>query len=188
MNYTNKHPFNIALLSALFLFLSCTGNNKQQNATTPAENAPKIANEAAVDSQTIETTAQENHPLTDANTVVETTTEKETDDDDRTYYFKDLAEMDQTPTMKGNPKEYFRKNNKFKDWDADDPKKVLLEYIVEKNGTASNIEIKKSSGNKELDDEAFRLIKEAVYLPGTNLDGKPIRCGNTMIYVFFPPQ
>ena len=182
-----KSTVPIALLFVLMLFFSCIGENKQEKTAASTKKASDAANEAVVSSKLDDATAQENQNLANASIVTDTTTE-EADDDNRIYYFEDLIEMKETPTIKGNPKEYFRKNNKFKDWDANDPKKVLLEYIVEKNGTASNIEIKKSSGNKELDDEALRLIKEAVYLPGTNLDGEPIRCGNTVIYVFFPPQ
>lgn len=111
-------------------------------------------------------------------------------DDDKLYGWDDVmnGKLKETPIMNGVPKEYFRKNNKYKDWDANNPKQVLLEYIVEKNGTASNVEVKKSSGIKKLDDEALRLIKEAKYLPGTNQKGELVRCGNTVITVYFPTK
>lgn len=116
------------------------------------------------------------------------TTSKENTEDDRIYYFEDLMEINETPIFKGNPKEYFRNNNKYKDWNINDSKEVTLEYVVEKNGKASNIEIRKSSGNTDLDKEATRLIEEVMHLPGTDMKGEPIRCGNMMITVYFPPQ
>lgn len=113
---------------------------------------------------------------------------KEQSDNDRIYYFKDLKEIKETPVFKETPTQYFRNNNRYKDWNINDKKEVVLEYIVEKDGTASNIKIRKSSNNTDLDEEAIRLIKEAKHLPGTNLQGEYIRCGNTIITVFFPPK
>lgn len=113
---------------------------------------------------------------------------KEKADDDRIYYWKDMEkDIKETPTLP-NAKEYFSNNNKYKDWSTNDKREIDLEYIVEKNGKASNIEIRKSSGNTDLDNEAIRLIKEVTHLPGTNMKGEPIRCGNTMITVYFPPK
>lgn len=155
-------------LSSLLLFVSCTGKTKQPKEETLWDDSAIVNNSAHA-------------------TKAEITEKKDTVDNDRIYYFEDLQEIKETPRLAG-PKEYFRKNNKFKDWDANDPKQVFLEYIVEKNGTASNVEIKESSGIKKLDDEALRLIKEAEYLPGTNHKGEPIRCGNMMNHVFFPPK
>lgn len=120
------------------------------------------------------------------NEIVSESTQEEVDND-RIYYWKDLTEMKETPTLP-NAMKYFRNNNKYKDWDANNKKEVGLEYIVEKNGKASHIEIKKSSGIDDLDNEAVRLITEATHLYGTNMKGEPIRCGNTVITVFFPPK
>ena len=106
-------------------------------------------------------------------------------DDDEIYM--DLNDIKETPTLP-NAKEYFRNNNKYKDWDIKNKKEVVLRYVVEKNGKASNIQVRKSSGNDNLDNEAVRLIEEATFLNGTNLEGNPIRCGNNAIIVFFPPQ
>lgn len=106
---------------------------------------------------------------------------------DRIYYFKDLHEMKETPIL-NDANQYFRNNNRYKDWDINDKREVVLEYIVEKDGTTSNIIIKKSSNNEDLDKEAVRLIKKAKHLPGTNLKGEYIRCGNTIITIYFPPK
>lgn len=113
---------------------------------------------------------------------------KEQGNNDKVYYFKDLKEIKETPVFKEAPMQYFRNNNRYKDWSIEDKREVVLEYIVEKDGSTSDIIIKKSSNNKELDEEAVRLIKEAQHLPGTSLKGEYIRCGNTIITVFFPPK
>ena len=113
--------------------------------------------------------------------------EQSNSDNDRIYYFSQLKEIKETPTLK-EAKQYFRNNNRYKDWDINDKREVVLEFVVEKDGIASNIKIHKSSNNTDLDREAIRLIKEAEYSPGTNLQGEYIRCGNTIITVFFPPK
>lgn len=52
---------------------------------------------------------------------------------------------------------------------------VRIEFVVEKDGTMSNIAILKSSGNKTFDNEAFRVInKMPIWQPGM-MEGKVIR-------------
>ena len=80
---------------------------------------------------------------------------------------------------------YLRQNNKFKDWDKNNSKKVYLQGVVEINGTISNVRIIRSSDVKELDDEALRLIKSAKYIPGKDKTGKNIRSKYT-VEVPFP--
>ena len=70
---------------------------------------------------------------------------------------------------------YFRQNNKFKDWDKNNPKKTYIQGIVEKDGTIRDTRIIRSSKIKELDDEAIRLIKSAKYTPGKNKKGEAVR-------------
>ena len=158
----------IIALASLFILASCTHKTNQ-----PKEEA--LWDETNSKVEHASTTISENTVLEGDTTI---------------YGWKELMEgkIKETPILGVNPKEYFRENNKFKDWDATNPKQVFLEYVVEKDGTASNIKIKESSGNSELDNEAVRLIKEAAHLPGTNHKGEPIRCGNSMIYVYFPPK
>lgn len=115
MSYIKKHPFNIALLSALFLLLSCAGNNKQQAIATSAENGSEIVEETVIGSQTVEAAAEENQNVPKTVAKTETATEKVTDngDNDRIYYFKDLKEMGQTSIMKGNPQRVFQKEQQI---------------------------------------------------------------------------
>ena len=80
------------------------------------------------------------------------------------YYTADIVDY----------KEYLLKNNKFKDWDKD-KKVVILQGVAEKNGTITDLEILRSSGIKELDEEAFRLGTEAKAIPAMDGDRKIIR-------------
>ena len=91
------------------------------------------------------------------------------------------------PLLKGGL-DYFRKNNRYNDWDSKNPKETLIEYVVEKNGKASHVSIKESSGNAELDQEAIRLIKEAEYTVAKLKNGKEARAGGMMINVTFPTK
>ena len=111
------------------------------------------------------------------------------EDDDKTYGLEDsrLNLVRTTPVL-DKAKQYFKENNKYKDWNPQDEKKVLIEYIVEKTGKTTDVTVKQSCGVEELDNEALRLIREAVMVPGTNLKGKPVRMKDFWIPVFFPPQ
>jgi TonB family C-terminal domain len=80
--------------------------------------------------------------------------------------------------------DYFRQNNKFKDWDKNNPKKVYLQGVVEINGTINNVRIVRASNVKELDDESLRLIKSAKYSPGKNDTGEDVRSKFSIIVSF----
>lgn len=83
---------------------------------------------------------------------------------------------------------YFRKNNKYKDWDKNDKKKIVVRAIIEKDSTASNIQImSKDSEHPELKDEAIRLIQDAKILPALNENGEVVR-SKWVIIINFPPQ
>ena len=60
---------------------------------------------------------------------------------------------------------YFLKNNKYKDWKETDKTFVALQGIVEKDGTITGVNVRKSSDITVLDEEAARLIKSAKYIP-----------------------
>jgi TonB family protein len=70
---------------------------------------------------------------------------------------------------------YFRQNNKFKDWDKNDKKIVFIQGVVEKNGTITNVMVKRSSGVTKLDEESLRLIKSVKYSPGKDANGQDVR-------------
>lgn len=115
-------------------------------------------------------------------------TSSSSSDEDRVYgvKFDDLKEI-KTGYPKGDFKEYFRTNNRYKDWDVNDQKEIMMVFIVEKDGSTSSVEVGKSSGVEKLDQEAIRLIQNLTFDPAINLKGKPVRSKYTMP-VYFPPQ
>ena len=103
-----------------------------------------------------------------------------TEEDDPNRIYTGFGVFSHIPLLKGGL-DYFRKNNRYNDWDSKNPKETLIEYVVEKNGKASHVSIKESSGNAELDQEAIRLIKEAEYTVAKLKNGKEARAGGMMI-------
>ena len=110
-----------------------------------------------------------------------------TEEDDSNRIYTGFGVFSHIPLLKGGL-DYFRKNNRYNDWDSKNPKETLIEYVVEKNGKASHVSIKESSGNAELDQEAIRLIKEAEYTVAKLINGKEARAGGMMINVTFPTK
>lgn len=110
-----------------------------------------------------------------------------TEEDDPNRIYTGFGIFSHIPLLKGGL-DYFRKNNRYNDWDSKNPKETLIEYVVEKNGKASHVSIKESSGNAELDQEAIRLIKEAEYTVAKLKNGKEARAGGMMINVTFPTK
>lgn len=110
-----------------------------------------------------------------------------TEEDDPNRIYTGFGVFSHIPLLKGGL-DYFRKNNRYNDWDSKNPKETLIEYVVEKNGKTSHVSIKESSGNAELDQEAIRLIKEAEYTVAKLKNGKEARAGGMMINVTFPTK
>lgn len=62
--------------------------------------------------------------------------------------------------------------------------RTIISFIVERDGTLSNIEIIRSSSHKELDDEALRIVKKMPkWIPGRQR-GKAVRVRFTMPVAF----
>lgn len=111
-----------------------------------------------------------------------------TTQEDTTIYYLDSRNVHNTPYM-ANPKKYFRDNNKYKDWDKNDKKHVLISFVSEKDGSTSHVKVKKSCGIEKLDNEALRLIENLKYEePAIDIKGTPVRAGDMIILVYFPPQ
>lgn len=72
--------------------------------------------------------------------------------------YTDISDIYSTPYIE-DPKAYFRENNKYKDWNKKDKRKVLVSFVSEKDGSTSHVQIKKSSDIEKLDNEALRLVK-----------------------------
>ncbi len=109
-------------------------------------------------------------------TVTSDSTEQE--NQDLPYYTATLATW----------KSYFPAHNKYKDWDSKNAKQVLIGANIDKYGKPHDVKIIKSSGIKELDEEAIRLIQEAPIVPAKNKDGENVEQTNWGIPVYFPPK
>lgn len=81
---------------------------------------------------------------------------------------------------------YFLKNNKYKEWKETDKTFVALQGIVEKDGTITGVNVRKSSDITVLDEEAVRLIKSAKYIPA-KYKNKNVRSKFTIL-VHFPAR
>ena len=135
--------------------------------------------------KTVDTKKKEKEEVSLKRTGKKEETITEVDDPNRIY--TGFGVFSHIPLLKGGL-DYFRKNNRYNDWDSKNPKETLIEYVVEKNGKASHVSIKESSGNAELDQEAIRLIKEAEYTVAKLKNGKEARAGGMMINVTFPTK
>ena len=135
--------------------------------------------------KTVDTIKKEKEEVSLKRTGIKEETITEEDDPNRIY--TGFGVFSHIPLLKGGL-DYFRKNNRYNDWDSKNPKETLIEYVVEKNGKASHVSIKESSGNAELDQEAIRLIKEAEYTVAKLKNGKEARAGGMMINVTFPTK
>jgi TonB family protein len=122
-----------------------------------------------------------------SHTIKTTGTQIHEDEDEKTYGIEDLRSLKTTAYL-DKFQAYFIENNKYKDWSAQDGKKVLVRCIVEKNGQTTDVTISQSCGVEELDNEALRLIREAQMVPATNLKGNHVRMRDFVIPVSFPPQ
>lgn len=99
---------------------------------------------------------------------------------------------------------YFRANNRYKDWDTEKGKRIMVQAISEKDGTATDAQVRYgwdynpqtgsmknkkegTCGVKELDEEALRLIREAKFLPGRSEEGTLVR-SKFIIVIDFPSK
>lgn len=94
-------------------------------------------------------------------------------DDNRTY---DMSEVSQVPMFHGGDQAMYawlRSNNQLLDDDTAHGK-VVVSFIVEKNGTISEVKIVRGR-NAKLDSEAARLVNSMPsWTPGSNA-GSPVR-------------
>ena len=91
------------------------------------------------------------------------------------------------PPYIGNWQEYYRSNNRFKDWKGKEVV-TIVGAVIERDGTLRNLRIIRSCGHDELDREAIRLVEEADITPATNEAKQPVRCTNFAAPVYFPPR
>jgi len=105
---------------------------------------------------------------------------------------EEVVDMPYATASLVNWKEYFRKNNKYKDRDPKNSKRVIVQAIVEKDGSTTDVKILRECDEDLLNKEAFRLIQDAKAIgaqiePGKDAYGNPVRSKWT-IFVEFPPK
>ncbi|MDZ4665435.1 MAG: energy transducer TonB [Bacteroidota bacterium] len=54
--------------------------------------------------------------------------------------------------------------------------KVFLKFVIDEEGTITNLEILKSTGNKELDQEAINVVNAMPSWKPAMMTGKPVKC------------
>lgn len=132
--------------------------------------------------------ADEGFEMMDATYSIQPIANEETDDDDPDKIYSGFGIFSKFPESKEDYVEYLRKNNKYKDWDKNDPRETQIVFVVEKDGRASNVKVQDSSGIEELDKEAIRLVSGLEYTVGKLKNGKEVRTGNMMCVISFPPK
>ncbi|PXV58872.1 hypothetical protein CLV62_14219 [Dysgonomonas alginatilytica] len=170
----------VTLCFVLSLFLiSCNSNSSKQ--TLSSEN---ISDDVTKENNETNDFVELNHPKKNAATVYEKKAPQSTTlDNDTTVY-----EMPATTAALESAVDYFRANNRYKDWDKKNKKTVLIKGITEKNGSISNVKIfRDGSGIHELDSEAIRLIKQAKLTPARNEKNEIVR-SFWMIAIHFPAE
>ncbi|HTL80205.1 MAG TPA: energy transducer TonB [Bacteroidia bacterium] len=81
------------------------------------------------------------------------------------------------PSAPYNFNQYLSSNIKYPQdaLDAGIQGNVYIGFVVEKDGSISNVEIRKSSGNKSLDAEAVRVISSMPYWNAGQVNGRYVR-------------
>lgn len=171
----------ILLLSVLFLLLfSCNSNSSKQVLSSSEETSDSLIKE-----NNRMNDAEESDHSEKSKTLVsdKAISQKITQDNDTIIY-----EAPMVSAALENAIDYFRTNNKYKNWNKNDEKLVILKCIAEKNGSISNVRIlRDGSGNSDLDNEAIRLIKQAKLTPARDAKDVAVRSLWT-IAVHFPPE
>lgn len=171
----------ILLFSVLqLIFISCNSNNSKQ-VLSSSEDTP---DSLIVENNRINDSVESGHPEKSTTLVSDKTgTQTIMQDNDTTIY-----EIPATTAVLENAIEYFRANNKYKNWRQNDKRFVILKCITEKDASISNIGVLRGgSGNSDLDNEAIRLIKQAKLIPAKNEKNEVIR-SFWMTVIHFPPE
>ena len=171
------------LIIAALLLCSCGGGNRQQ--TTSENETTTVETVEIVPFDKVEYFST--HEVENENAVVAESAENVVIVSDDERIITDIHEIAVTASL-DNYLEYFRQNNRFSDWDANDARQVLIRAVINRDGTSSYVGVMSSSGIEKLDNEAIRLIQEGSFTPGRNAEGEIIRMGGFGIPVFFPPR
>lgn len=66
--------------------------------------------------------------------------------------------------------------------------KVLVQFVVERNGKIGRIKIARSSGDRHLDNEALRVVSIIPRFEPATIGGKPVACWFTLPISFKLPE
>lgn len=169
------YPF---LVYSLLLFNSCNHGSPKQTLF--------ISNDNASDSITIDNNKMDGfiENSSSKSIVAEKNTSIATAlDNDTTIY-----EAPATTAILENAIDYFRANNKYKNWDKENKKTLLVKCIAEKDGSTSNVRLLRGgSGIIDLDNEAIRLIEQSKLTPARNEDNEIVR-SSWVIAIHFPTE
>ncbi len=94
--------------------------------------------------------------------------------------------VDRMPTPTVNIKEFIEKHLKYPSLAVvnEIEGRVMLKFIVEKDGSISNIEVASKKNGSGLEEEAIRIMKKIPpYKPG-ELNGKPVRVSYFQVIIF----
>ena len=96
----------------------------------------------------------------------------------------------QMPMFRGNLSEYFKQSIQYPQeaLEQEIEGRVLIQMIINKDSTISDVTVFRSSGYELLDQEAVRVIKQMpTWLPGKNGGGKAVRVRYTLPVTFQIP-
>lgn len=79
--------------------------------------------------------------------------------------------------------EEVKKENKYKDWPADDSRRVVYSFVIEADGSVSNIRLERGETN-ELDEETLRLLHKLEIEPGKLESGEAVRTKSVFLMRF----
>lgn len=85
--------------------------------------------------------------------------------------------LNENPVFPGNLSKYISLKIKYPQSSIDNEEegRTIVSFVVEKDGSVSNVEVSKSSGYTALDKEAVRVVSNMPnWTPGTN-GNKPVR-------------
>lgn len=101
--------------------------------------------------------------------------------------------VDELPTFKGGEKKYM-------EWLGSNiqyPKaaqaagaegRAIVQFVVNKNGSISDVKIQKSTGNEELDNEAMRVVGASPKFKPGKMNGKVVRTKMMLPIMFRLPK
>lgn len=172
---------SILLFSALTLALISCNSSSSKQTLSPSDDIP---DSIIVENNKMEDFVESDHSEKSTTFISDKAAPQRTTESNDTIIY----EVPVVPAALENAVDYFRANNKYKNWNKGDKKLVILKCIAEKDGSISSVRVlRDGSGNSDLDNEAIRLIKQARLSPAKNEKNEVIRSFWTIV-VHFPAE